>query len=426
MTENLPKSVWQPLLQGDLFTQAQLAIQEIAQALAALPAPMQDFSLADGTAGVALFYAYLAQTTQAEAQTALAMDWLAQTLDGVAAHPLPHSLYTGLAGIAWTLIHLQGRLLEPDPDLVDGAIDKALLADVQRSPWPQDYDLISGLVGIGVYMLERLPQPLAVTALEQIVDRLAELAVQRADGLTWWTDPRWLSADGRAQLPQGCYDVGVAHGVGGVIGLLSQICRVPTAHGDVIAKARLLLDGAVTWLLAQQLPPTAPSCFPTWVQIDGARPPSRLAWCYGDLGIAVILLRAARAIGQPVWEQRARQLAHTVAQRARQPEDVQDTGLCHGFASIGHLLNRLYQATGEPEFAEVAQLWFARLLAQRQPSQGLAGFQAIGPETRATPHWVAEPGLLTGVAGIGLALLAATSPIAPDWDQMMLLALPNV
>ncbi len=166
-----------------------MAVQEIAQALQQMPSPMHNFSLADSSAGVALFFAYLAQTTQDETQTATALDFLTQTVDGVAAHPLPHSLFAGLAGIAWTLTHLQGRLVEPDPDFVDVAIDEALLAEVSRSPWSQDYDLMSGLVGVGVYMLERLPDPLAVAGLEQIVDRLAELAVPHPDGITWWTDP---------------------------------------------------------------------------------------------------------------------------------------------------------------------------------------------------------------------------------------------
>ena len=42
-----------------------------------------------------------------------------------------------------------------------------------------DYDLIIGLVGIGVYALERLPRTSARECIELIVDRLDETAVRR-------------------------------------------------------------------------------------------------------------------------------------------------------------------------------------------------------------------------------------------------------
>ncbi len=413
-------STWRPILHGEQAEQAHTAIQAIARTLQPTCAALTNPTLADGLAGVALFYAYLAQAEQNEAHAATAMAVLAQMIEGVGAQPLPSALYTGLAGIAWTLTHLQGRLFEPDPDTVGPFIDQTLLATLAHAPWRYDYDLMSGLTGIGVYWVARMPDPLAVVGLEQTVDRLAELAIYRPEGITWWTDPAWLSPDGRAQLPHGCYDAGVAHGVAGVIALLAQIC----ALGCAVAKARPLLDGAVAWLLAQTLPAGAVARFPTWVQPDGQRPPSRLAWCYGDLGIAVALLRAARFVNQPTWAVTALELAHTTAQRAQAQEDVRDTGLCHGFASIGHLCNRLYQATSAMIFAETAQLWWARALAHRQPGHGIGGFLALGPESAATLQWLADPGLIGGAAGIGLALLAAVYPLPPDWDQMMLITIP--
>lgn len=412
---------WRPLLGGALADQAHQAVQAIAHALRPSTIPITNVSLGDGAAGIALFYAYLAHVEDDEAHTAAALHYLNQAIGGVATAPLSHSLYSGLAGIAWTILHLQGRFFEADPDAVDAVIDETLLAAVSQAPWPYDYDLISGLLGLGVYFVERLPAPSAVAGLTHLVERLREQAITLPDGITWWTDPRWLSAEGRTQLPAGCYDLGVAHGVAGVIALLSQLCALDCAA----AQARPLLDGAVAWLLAQQLPATAPSRFPTWVQPDGTRPPSRFAWCYGDLGIAVALLRAARLVNEPAWEAAARQLAWATAQRAQAQEDVQDTGLCHGFASIAHLFNRLYQATGDERFAEVARLWFIRTLAQRHPNQGIAGFLALAPTAAIALDWVADPGLLTGAAGIGLALLAALYPLPPAWDQMMLIAIPS-
>jgi hypothetical protein len=37
---------------------------------------------------------------------------------------------------------------------------------------------------------------------------------------------------------------------------------------------------------------------------------------------------------------------------------------------------------------------------------------------------VADKGLLTGAAGVALALLAATTALEPDWDRVLLVAIP--
>jgi hypothetical protein len=37
---------------------------------------------------------------------------------------------------------------------------------------------------------------------------------------------------------------------------------------------------------------------------------------------------------------------------------------------------------------------------------------------------VADPGILTGAAGVALALLAAATPIEPSWDRMLLVSIP--
>src|SRR5262249_36055361 len=157
-----------------------------------------------------------------------------------------------------------------------------------------DYDLINGLVGFCVYALERLSRPAALACLERIVERLAETAEQRPDGVTWWTNPAWLPPETRAQFPHGYHNLGLAHGVPGVIALLGRVC----AAGVAVAQARPLLDGAVRWLLAQQ----RPGGFAHWVAPEVAARPARLAWCYGDPGVAAALLWAARCVGQPEWE----------------------------------------------------------------------------------------------------------------------------
>ena len=51
------------------------------------------------------------------------------------------------------------------------AVDAALLDLVKAAPWTGEYDLLTGLAGIGVYAVERLPRPRAYDVLAAVVAR---------------------------------------------------------------------------------------------------------------------------------------------------------------------------------------------------------------------------------------------------------------
>ena len=61
-----------------------------------------------------------------------------------------------------------------------------------------------------------------------------------------------------------------------------------------------------------------------------------------------------------------------------------------------------------------------RTLELRQPGRGISGFSAYRLRSDGRVTWADDPGILTGAAGIALALLAATTPIEPAWDRMLL------
>jgi hypothetical protein len=284
-----------------------------------------------------------------------------------------------------------------------------------------DYDLVSGLVGLGVYALERLPRPRARRALELIVDRLAELSETRPDGTTWHTPPHLLPAHELEMYPQGCHNLGLAHGMPGVIALLAGI----RAHGVAPETTARLLEGALAWLWAQRLAETQDGLYSTVAERPHGGEVSRLAWCYGDAGIAGALSAAGHVLDHTRLREVALAVGRKAAQRDPARTGVVDAGLCHGSAGVAHVFNRLFQATREELFLAAARTWFTRTLELRREGAELGGYLAwsvVGPGFQF--GWKADPGLLTGAAGVAAALLAATSSVAPTWDRFLLLSLP--
>lgn len=331
---------------------------------------------------------------------------IASTAEGV------HSpaLFGGFTGVAWTITHL---FSEPNEE-----IDNALAVMLDEPSLSASYDLINGLVGFGVYFLEQLSLPQArdraAASLERIVVRLEERALHTESGMTWHTAPELLPDWQRKLAPRGYYNLGLAHGVPGIIALVSRVCEANIGG----PRARALLDGAVEWLLASASA-EAPSRFTNWIALgedevgDG---PSRIAWCYGDLGIAAALLVAARCTGEDRWEREAIALAESAAIRRGPDALVVDASLCHGAAGIAHIFHRLHRATGVELFRETSLHWFEWTLQHRSEG-GIAGYRAwrgpgAGEDFR---------GFLEGAAGIGLALSAATSDVEPAWDRLLLI-----
>jgi lantibiotic modifying enzyme len=427
MSAEATTPTWSPILAPETAARALRVVEDIAADLRKeLSAPRsaetswlrRGPSLAGGDTGQAFFFTYLAQSRPDQGHDDAAMELLERATEATGEMQAPPGFYSGFSGVAWALEHLRGRLFEDDGEDPGEEVAAALVEHLGLNPWMGHYDVISGLSGFGVYALERLPRPGGKECLERVVERLSELAVRRPDGIAWLTGPHLMIERELESSPEGNFNVGVAHGVPGVLPVLAQACAAGV-------DARELLDGAVAWTLAQKMPDGEDSSFP-YTAVEGGEPkPTRLAWCYGDLGIAVALLVAARAVGEESWEREAVAIGRKAARRRVDGSGVIDAGLCHGAAGAGHLFNRLYQATGDPAFREAAVYWIEQTLKMQKPGEGIGGYKVwiVGEGTEL--DWRADPGFLTGSAGIALALLAAATGVEPEWDRVLLADIPG-
>jgi hypothetical protein len=399
-------SLWEPILDGADADAAWQAIRDVARAIG------DGHGTRRRPADLALFWAYAAGAldddwTNARYEEAVdhLCSWISEGTGG-------RSLFGGLAGSAWVLSHISD-----DGGEVLGQIDALMLEAAEEST--RMYDLIGGLVGDGVYFLERLASgdaPVAQRGLEVVVDRLIAAGQPTASGLAWFTPRAALPPQQQPHAPDGYFNCGLAHGAPGPIALFGRAATCAP-------RAEAACKDALGWLAAQQLPPDPNGRFPAWVLPDGSASSTRTAWCYGDPGVAIAAWSASVRLGLPAdsWRTVARETA------TRDPErcGVIDAGMCHGAAGLGHIYNRYFQASRDPVFRDAARVWFRRALALRRPD-GLGGFaawSALGGEGNA---WAAAADLVEGASGVALALLAAVHPSEPNWDRLFLCDLPPI
>jgi hypothetical protein len=402
------------LLDARDTARATRALQHLSSALLSVKVPkVADVSLGEGLAGLALTHAVLDPWIPGVGHQDRARNALKRATDQIARDPTSPSLFVGFVGVSWVVeVVTNARVSTQD---LNADIDRALHAWLSRSPWVSPYDLIEGIVGIGVYALERMPRDGARGLLELAVERLAELAVRKKGGFAWHSDPRWLPPE-MADAPRIEWNLGVAHGAPGIVGFLAQACIADVATAAQ-RTARRLLDGAVRWILSQEQRGQA-SAF-AWAADEIAREPARLAWCYGDAGIAASLLLAARAVEESAWERIAIRIARRAAGRTGRSSGVFDACLCHGSSGLGHVFHRLYRMTGVTDFAVAARRWY-RVTFDHAGARR-SGVRPSAADRQLSRSWRASPGFLSGSGGVAVAIAAALADGTAPWNRVMLI-----
>ncbi|HTD28826.1 MAG TPA: lanthionine synthetase C family protein, partial [Xanthomonadaceae bacterium] len=295
---------------------------------------------------------------------------------------------------------------------VDGILEERLGASDARC-----YDLVSGSVGHGMYAIEHPTTELRELFLDRVLDRLLQNSSDCEHGTTWFTQPDVMPEYQRQQYPKGYHNLGLAHGIPGIVAMLARAVR-KRSHAD---RAMQLLDRTMTWLLLQRQPQGA-SDFPWVAEAHGTS--SRMAWCYGDPGVAVAMVAAAQAANRSDWLHAGMQTALKCARRTVQSSGIQDTGLCHGSAGLALIFQRLSAATGSPQLAEAADFWMTYTIEQLRPANEHAGVTCFHlDEGNSEPYYRTNCTLLNGSAGVGLALLSQVYDVAMDWDVPMLTSL---
>lgn len=404
-----PKT-WTPLLADSLQAPAVAAVEAIAQDLRGKYPEARDYSYAGGLGGVVLFLATWASTGGSNADRAAALSYLERAWRKAEAEPVTLGLFAGLTGLVLVSREVSQLLgVRGVPDGVE-EIDSTLIEVLERERWKLQYDLIYGLAGLGVYAALHPDREVGRAIGSLVVEQLGALAIDDDGGLRWATPREYRPLARRETLPAGYCDLGVAHGIGGIVGMLARLNRLVETSA-----CRQLLDGTLSFLLRQRRHEPNLSKLPAFVPDEGEN--CRSAWCYGDIGIGVVLIGAGRRLDEPEWVREGEALLLGDASRPMKSRRIGDCSVCHGGAGVAHLYARAHSRTGNPALRREALRWYRWTLDQRREGTGIGGFLGWVSERRV---YEPTPGLLVGSSGIGLALASALDSREPVWDRPLL------
>ncbi len=408
---------WEPVIVTDPLKEKSIKlIDTITEALDGVVFDEKtdlDYSLGCGRAGISLYYAQISKLKKGEyLQKALVLiedclNSIGQTWS--ASHS--YSLCNGPTGIAWSTNYLITEgFIEADSDELFKDLDEELFKYALYDLSNGSYDLLHSSLGVGIYLLDRLQNPLASGYLSELVKTLEKISHKNEK----WEDKDQFS-DKTNSL---AYNIGLAHGIPSILIFLSRVYS-SNIEKDLCEK---LITKSIKWLIAQKLPENMRSIYSSKVLQNKYLSPSNLAWCYGDLGIAITLWQAGTCLEIENWKNQALEiLFHAAKRRNLEENSIIDGCICHGAAGVAHIFNHFYQLTKDSLLRDTSLYWYTQLFKFNKHKDGLAGFKVFNPLVKKNP-WVNEVGIIEGVVGIGLSLVSAVSYIPPKWDKVLLIS----
>lgn len=361
-----------------------------------------------GLPGAALFLGYLSRLPGFEDQKARALELLTRSVHEISNNPLP-SFYNGFIGVAWSLEHLNTHALYLNDEDLNADVDDYLLELIEENTG-ETWDLIDGCIGWGIYAIERLPRWKSIDLLEKNLSLLSRQGVTAGLGRFWFEGKDLLlPKDLQSALPMDHVNLGVAHGLVGILRYLAAMVEIESLS----EASRTQFYQTFHWLKDHLQEPIHGAFLCSRIGLDREHPTTektRLAWCHGDLGASFALLTASAILDDPEVEELAYQMALLAADRSKENDPGMDWSLCHGSAGACHVFHRWHQATGQDEFQNAA-LQYLNLTVEhcrRELSQEDLEFYKLAD-------------FLQGLSGVGLSLLSAASNLYPSWDKCLLL-----
>ena len=415
---------WRPILAPHEASLTRTRIRDIADMLERV-APCSYQNCGD----LALFWFYYQKFLQGGSRQDVIVSLLNQGADFLQRDASRPALFGGMAGVAWLYDHLALSEVGTEDD-TNAEIDQFLLDLVrtQQDRKTLSYDLMSGVVGFGVYWANRLSGKLAREGLRESLAWLEQAAVMDGpDKLYWTTAPNFLPPAKRVHHPEGLINLGLAHGLPGAVMFLSICIEL----GIERERARSLVERTLAWLRTHVQNEEVGSCFPPTIADGFPARCTRLAWCYGDLGVGLSLWTAAAALNSEEIRDWALEVMHAAAHRTKANSGISDAGICHGSSGVAHLFNRAYHLSGEVVFRDAARFWYLETLTTFDVTRfGLKPDAPPGTATKtsaSTSHDVGDvdSSFTTGLVGVGLALIAAVADWDPAWDTLLLPRAPT-
>lgn len=348
-----------------------------------------DGSLATGLAGYAVLFSALESATGSQRWRRAAHLALQKSVRLV--DQTDPSLHVGLGGVllAAHFASADGWRYAKLRAAIGSRIAGLLSEQSNRELSTRDVDLVTGTAGNAV--VARLEAGLKDLARAQLDSIALRLSTPRP--ILWRRDH---------ETPDHVIDCGMSHGLAGLFAAGVGIGASVAYFRHFILSVAVETEAGVRWPQTLDAEDSSLTFFP---------PPR--TWCYGNVGIALALASAGKALSDRVLVDSGKQAFLAVSQRFI-GDPTLDASLCHGLAGAAAIANYLSDGDGD-EFSIERDVIVSHLVENYSAS--LVGGFDFRVRSPVAPGW--ELALLSGGAGVALTMLTSSGHCSDDWISLL-------
>jgi len=373
-----------------------------------------------GLSGISLFQFYYSKYLDINTNADIGVDIISKCIDKINNGYNYPTFCTGIAGLGWTLDHLeQEGFVDIESDELLPQFDDYLYGSMLSDLKNENYDFLHGGIGYSFYFLNRYRNTKSESLKNKYKNILFEF-IDLLEGLSEKADEnqiKWMSVLNHDTGEKG-YNLSLSHGMSSIIGILTKLQEFDIFKN----KTEPLLKGAINYILSVKNQDTdAISCFPSTVLKNGTtHKQSRVAWCYGDLGIGIRLWFASKVLKDETLKNTAiSTLKHNALRKKPENTSVIDASICHGSYGNAQIFNRMFKETGILEFKTATDFWIQDGIDRAIHEDGLAGYKQFKGSDNG---WTNEIILLEGIAGIGLTIIDYLASFNTNWDECLMIS----
>ena len=398
--------MWQPAVQDKTIRKGiETKLKDLNEVISKTEAPGSGFY--GGEAGLLLFLNYFNKYSESSLNDPFIetkIEKIFNSLDSLGSG----ALSTGYTGINWVIEHLISNGFIDLEDELFHATEDVIKAAFINMINDRNYDFMHGSFGSLFYFSEMSHKLNFHDELKLFRERIYKDF--HIDDSNFGIETH-LNIDGTRG-----YSLGLSHGVPAYIMVLIRLLESNSLDADVVKD---LVAKNYKFMMQFEYKNPEKSFFPHSI-VNNAGSPSRLSWCYGDLGCALAIYKYGQLINDKTMMNKAIEII-LFNSKKRDPAKlgISDADFCHGTVGIAHFFSRFYNYTQVEEFRQAAEYWYGETLNYAKYSDGLCGYKHLH---QMPDQFVSLPGMLEGVSGIGLCLISAIENIEPKWDKAFLLS----
>lgn len=382
-----------------------LSLLDKCSALILQSVPLND-SLASGSLGTVLYhyeaYRVFGRNVDADRSGQL-LESIIKKLNAYKPDLFNASYARGISGLGYLLQHFSSqRFTALSMETEFSEIDHYLFlqADIQIKQHKNDW--LHGAFGIIFYFLSREQTPVIQEYLEIL---LSEILKKDHDSKAGILTRNFLTHSDPARV-----NLGLSHGQVGFLLILMQAFR----SGFKTVEISEHISNAISAILEFKRNPMGDklSFFPFEVLLHEQEHAynNRLAWCYGDLNLAILLYEAYTIFKNDKYKNFADRIGFFSVKRISPDATLcADSHFCHGSSGLAQTYKRLHVLRSLPDYEKAYLHWIGQTihLLQKDLEKGL--------------YRNRETAFLEGLLGPVMVLLSFVSEEDLDWPRYWLL-----